>query len=57
MEIIILYWLFSTFYAIGIDFYKGYRLRTGGVIFSILFGWIILPISLGTKRGKEIEGL
>jgi len=54
MELTILYIIFSGLYSFGIDIYKE-KPTIGNFIFSMLFGWLLLPTSLGTKRGKELD--
>jgi len=54
MEILILYWFFATAWSFGVDFYQE-KVKVHTIILNILFGWIILPISLGTARGKNLE--
>lgn len=55
MDILILYWIFSSFWAMGLDFYCEERITIKSVLVSIFFGWVLLPVSLGTKRGKDLD--
>ena len=55
MEIlIILYWGFSVLWCVGFDTYKDDNTFTT-LLVAILFGWAILPMSYGSKRGKELD--
>jgi hypothetical protein len=54
MEVIILYWIFSFLWTIGFDVYEGGS-NVKNVLIALLLGWIILPISYGSKRSKEIK--
>lgn len=54
MTLIIMYWAFSALYIIGMNQFNEEN-KLSDWIFAIILGWLIVPISLGTKRAKEIE--
>jgi hypothetical protein len=56
MEIIILYWFFSTIFIIGqAHYHNGDKLLLRDIIGGVVFGWVMLPFTLGTKAQKDIE--
>lgn len=54
MELFILYWIFSTLYIMGMNNYNEDK-TIGDYVFAIVFGWYMVPFTLGTKRAKEIR--
>ncbi len=54
MEVIILYWVFSFLWTIGFEVFE-FRLRIKRILVALFLGWIILPISYGSKRAKELD--
>lgn len=55
MIVLILYWFFTSMYAIGQGYYMWSKLRFFDFFMSILTGWFLIPFSLGTERQKNIE--
>jgi len=54
METIILYWIFSIFYCLGMDMYKG-KLSFSNLLVCVLYGWCMMPTSLGSAQGKKLD--
>jgi hypothetical protein len=54
MTLIIMYWAFSALYIVGMNDYNNDN-SLSDWIFAITLGWLIMPISLGTKRAYEID--
>jgi hypothetical protein len=54
-NLLFLYWVFSTLYVIGMDMYQKAGINLQGFLVAWVFGWALLPISLGTKRAKEVD--
>ena len=55
MYIIIIYWVYSSLWNMGFDVYKNNKLTLGSFIIGILLGWLIMPLSYGTQRAKQID--
>lgn len=56
MAIFILYWLFSSIYVMGMNYYiSEEKLKITDVFGSILLGWFIMPMSLGTARSYGLD--
>ena len=54
MEVIILYWLFSILFCVGVDVYSE-KVSFGNILLAVLCGWFVMPLSLGSQRGKSLE--
>jgi len=55
MELILLYWFFSTMYFYAAKCYIDNKITFLGFITTVFIGWIMLPLMLGAKIGEEIE--
>jgi hypothetical protein len=56
MGAIIIYWVYSSLWSMGVDVYNNHgKLTLFDFIIGILLGWLIMPMSYGTQRGKQID--
>jgi hypothetical protein len=56
MAIFLLYWIFSSLYVMGMNYYTANeKFNIIDLIGSILFGWLVMPISLGTARSYGLD--
>ena len=56
MAIFLLYWIFSSLYVMGMNYYTANeKFKTTDLIGSILLGWLVMPISLGTARSYGLD--
>lgn len=48
MILLILYWFITTMMSIGVSYKQEGRFTVFDIVWSIFFGWVAIPIKLGT---------